>query len=95
MYLVVMPIQTATQCISLIPREKVGSFISTLRIDIASMGIKSFPFLSKDYEMPNPVPQFSQHTSAYAPGIIPKRFVSRYHVEEDTNFEAGSVPGLE
>ena len=88
-----MPIQTATQCISLVLKERVGSFILTLCIDIASMGIKSFPFLSKDYEMPNPVPQFSQHT--YAPGIIPKRFVSRYNVEEDTNFEAGSVPGLE
>lgn len=95
MYQIVTPILVTIQYTSQKLSLEVGAFILIWWIDPADLGIKSFPFLSKDYEMPNPVPQFSQHTANPAPGIIPKRFVSRYNVDEDTNFEAGSVPGLE
>lgn len=50
--------------------------------------IKSFPYLSKDYENPNPLPSFNQYKTPYTPQSVLNRYENQYSIGEVSNFNS-------
>ena len=54
--------------------------------------MKSFPFLSKDYETPNPIPEEILNKDPSVHGNRYKKYVSRYSASDSNQDQSTSVP---